>query len=140
MQASPILVPVVALIAWSLVMWTWMYITRLPAIKKSRIELDPDAPSGQQMGTLPARVRWKADNYNHLMQEPTLFYALALTLAFIGQGGGANLVLAWAYVGLRILHSLVQALGNKIELRFMVFVLSTLMLFGLTFNALRALV
>jgi hypothetical protein len=132
---SPILVPGVALVAWSMVMWLWMYVTRIPAIQKMKMRLDPQAPRGEQMNTLPANVRWKADNYNHLMEQPTIFYAIALTLAIIGAGDGINLELAWAYVGLRVVHSLVQSLINKIELRFAIFFLSSLVLIGLIYNA-----
>lgn len=132
---SPILVPVVALVVWSLVMWGWMYATRLPAIFRLKMRMDPTAPRGEQMNLLPPAVRWKADNYNHLMEQPTIFYAIALSLALLGAGGGANVVLAWAYVGLRVLHSLVQAVVNKIELRFALFMLSSLVLVALTVNA-----
>lgn len=135
---SPILTPIIALVAWSLVMWIWMYATRLPAIKRAQLELNPQLPQGEQMSQLPAKVRWKADNYNHLMEQPTLFYAIAFALALLGAGDGINLVLAWGYVVLRIIHSLFQALVNKIEVRFVIFVLSSLMLFGLTVNAIIA--
>ena len=128
--------PVVVLVAWSMVMWLWMYITRLPAIRAAKMTLNPQAPRGEQMASLPARVRWKADNYNHLMEQPTVFYALALSLALLGAGDGINLYLAWIYVVLRILHSLIQVLVNKIELRFMLFVLSNIPLTWLTVNAL----
>lgn len=135
---SPILTPVIALVAWTLLMWTWMYATRIPAIRAAGIKLDSRLPKGEQMNLLPPDVRWKADNYNHLMEQPTIFYALALSLALMGEGHGANLWLAWGYVGLRIVHSLFQALVNKIEVRFLIFVLSTLMLFGMVFNAFTA--
>lgn len=59
---SPILAPVVVLVAWSMVMWLWMYVTRLPAMKAANMKPDPQAPRGEQMSTLPASVRWKADN------------------------------------------------------------------------------
>ena len=134
---SPILAPVVTLVAWSMVMWLWMYVTRLPAMKAASMKPDPNAPRGEQMNTLPANVRWKADNYNHLMEQPTVFYAIALSLAMLGQGDGINLTLAWIYVGIRVVHSLLQALVNKIEVRFVLFFLSSLALIGLTINALR---
>ncbi|WP_193164642.1 MAPEG family protein [Microbulbifer hainanensis] len=137
--ASPILAPIVALVTWSMFIWAWMYATRLPAIRKAKLQLDPAAPRGEQMNTLPASVRWKADNYNHLMEQPTLFYAITFALALMGQGDGVNLVLAWAYVGLRIVHSLFQALINKIEIRFVFFMLSSLMLVGLTISAIAQL-
>lgn len=127
--------PVIALVAWSMVMWIWMYATRIPAIMALRMKLDPDAPRGEQMATLPPRVRWKADNYNHLMEQPTIFYAIVLVLALLGSTAELHLVMAWAYVGLRIVHSLVQALVNRIEWRFALFVLSNLPLFGLTWGA-----
>lgn len=135
--STPILTPLVVLVAWSMVMWLWMYVTRLPAMIAMDMKPDPSAPQGQQMSTLPARVRWKADNYNHLMEQPTVFYAIVLALALLGQGDGINLTLAWAYVGIRIVHSLLQALVNKIEVRFLLFVLSSLALIGLTISALR---
>lgn len=132
---SPILSPIVALLVWTMVMWAWMYATRIPAILKLKMKMDSDAPRGEQMSLLPANVRWKADNYNHLMEQPTVFYAIALVLAILGAGGGINATLAWAYVALRVVHSLVQAVGNKIEARFAVFLLSSLVLIGLVFNA-----
>lgn len=136
---SPILAPVLALVAWSLVMWLWLYVTRIPAINQMKLALDPRVPPRDLMNQLPPEVRWKADNYNHLMEQPTIFYAVALTLAVMQEGGGPNLLLAWGYVGLRVVHSLVQATINKIELRFSVFALSTLVLMVLTARAALAL-
>ena len=97
--------------------------------------MDPNAPRGEQMATLPPRVRWKADNYNHLMEQPTIFYALVLTLAFLKAVSALSIYAAWAYVGLRIVHSLIQVLVNKIEIRFAVFLLSNIPLAILSVNA-----
>jgi hypothetical protein len=134
-STTPLLGPVIALVAWTLVMWLWMYATRIPAIRAARMRLDPNAPRGEQMSTLPARVRWKADNYNHLMEQPTIFYAIVLALALLGDQSPLSLAMAWTYVALRIVHSLVQALVNNIEVRFALFALSTLPLFVLTWRA-----
>lgn len=127
--------PIVALVIWSWVMWLWMYATRLPAIAALKMTMDPNAPAGTQMAQLPPRVRWKADNYNHLMEQPTVFYAIVLTLALLGESTEVNIYAAWAYVGLRIVHSLVQALINKIEFRFAIFFLSNIPLVILMTNA-----
>jgi len=135
MSPNPLLGSLVALVAWTLVMWTWMYATRIPAILKLRLRLDPNAPRGEQMAQLPPQVRWKADNYNHLMEQPTIFYAIVLVLVMAADLSQASLVLAWAYVVLRVLHSLFQSLVNNISLRFALFVLSTLPLFALTWRA-----
>lgn len=133
---EPILAPVIVLVAWSMVMWVWMYATRLPAVRAANLKLDPNAPRGEQMATLPPSVRWKSDNYTHLMEQPTIFYALAISLAVLGDGSGVNAYLAWGYVVLRIIHSFVQSLINKIEIRFLVFLLSNVVLFALTASAL----
>jgi hypothetical protein len=132
---SPILAPVVILVGWTMLMWAWMYATRIPAIQAAKMRLDPEAPRGEQMATLPPRVRWKADNYNHLMEQPTLFYAIALTLAVAGRGDGWVLYLAWTYVAMRVVHSLVQATWNKIEVRFSLFFLSSLVLIAMIVRA-----
>jgi hypothetical protein len=135
MSVSPIVAPIVALAAWTHVMWFWMYATRIPAIFAAKMKLDPNLPKGQLMATLPPRVRWKADNYNHLFEQPTVFYAVALGLAVIGQGSGINAKLAWAYVALRVAHSLLQALWNNINARFALFATSSLVLMALTVQA-----
>ena len=120
-----ILQPVIALVLWSMVMWAWLYATRLPAMFQAKTRLDPTLPRDVMLGGLPPRVRWKADNYNHLMEQPTLFYATALTLAVLGPTDPVNLALAWAYVALRVVHSLIQALVNTIPLRFAVFMVAS---------------
>lgn len=135
---SPILTPVVILVAWTLVMWLWMYATRIPAMRRAGTPLDPRLPKEATVGSLPPEVRWKADNYNHLMEQPTIFYAAALVLAGTDAGSGLNVILAWFYVILRIVHSLVQATINRIMLRFAIFSLSTFCLIGLTIGALEA--
>ena len=133
--STEILSPVIALLLLTSAVWAWMYITRIPAVRKAGMKLDPNLPKGQQMSELPAQVRWKADNYNHLLEQPTLFYAVALTLALLGGGEGLNVTLAWCYVGLRVVHSLQQALWNKIEVRFVLFFLSSLILITLILRA-----
>lgn len=132
---STILAPIVALVAWTFVMWLWMYATRLPAMQRAKMKSDPMVPRGEQMASLPPEVRWKADNYNHLMEMPTLFYAIALVLAVAGHGDGVNTGLAWTYVALRIAHSLLQALVNKIEVRFLLFFASSCVLLTLVVRA-----
>lgn len=130
-----LLAPVVGLVLWTFVIWTWMYVTRIPAIRQARMRLDPTAPRGEQMALLPPRVRWKADNYNHLMEMPTLFYAVALALAVANDTSSASIALAWAYVALRVVHSLVQVLWNNIVVRFSLFFVSSLLLLALTIRA-----
>ena len=134
---SPILAPIVALVAWSLVMWLWMYVTRLPAMSAAKIDTkNLVGGSGADLKkVIPPKSQWPADNYNHLMEQPTLFYAIALVLAMLGAGSGVNLMIAWAYVVLRIAHSIVQATFNRVIVRFAIFSLSTLCLMALTLHA-----
>jgi hypothetical protein len=132
---NPLLGPVIALVLWTAVIWAWMYATRIPAIMKARMVLDPMAPRGQQMSQLPPQVRWKADNYNHLLEQPVLFYATALALAVFGDRSDCSLWLAWAYVGMRVVHSLWQTLSNHIPVRFGLFFVSSLVLYALAIRA-----
>ena len=134
---SEILKPVIVLAAWSMIMWLWMYATRLPAMKRAGLLDEPIiGGTGATLGPkLPVKVQWKADNYNHLMEQPTVFYAVALSLAFLGAGNSLNAMIAWVYVGLRIVHSLVQVTVNRVTIRFSLFLLSSLCLIMLTFHA-----
>lgn len=137
MPYSPILAPVVALVAWTLFMQLWMYVSRMSAMKKAGISLKGRVGTrGSALeGAIPDKDNWKAHNYNHLMEQPTIFYAVALSLALMGWGDGINYWLAWAYVGLRIVHSLVQATVNIVTYRFLLFALATFCLLGLTVHA-----
>jgi hypothetical protein len=138
MMNAEIIRPVVALIGWTLVMWVWMYATRLPAMMKIK-DLDMAGMVGTTGRTLddilPPSVQWKAHNYNHLHEQPTLFYAVGLVLALLGAGSGTTALVAWAYVGLRVLHSLVQVTSNKVALRFSIFFLASLCLSALWVRA-----
>jgi hypothetical protein len=138
MNYSPILVPVVALVAWTLLVMIWMLVTRFQEFRRLGItpEKIPDGARGVDLEgqALPA-AQWKSHNYNHLLEQPTIFYAIALTLALMDRGGGVNYWLAWGYVGLRVIHSLIQCTINVIRYRLMVFALASLCLFGLTVHA-----
>lgn len=122
------LLPVFALIVWTLVMWWWMFITRVPAMQKHKV--DPDSLQGNVSlkDLLPAKVMNVSDNYNHLHEQPVIFYALAFFVALTGGADQLNIWLLWGYVGLRVVHSVIQATINKVTLRFMVFVVSSILL------------
>jgi hypothetical protein len=140
MHQSPILAPVAALVAWTLLIMAWMVVTRFAAMKRKGISLKGrvGGRGGQALeGVVEDEVMWKAHNYMHLVEQPTLFYAIALTLAVGHAGGGYSAILAWAYVALRIAHSLVQTTVNVITYRFILFGLSSLALAGLTVQAIR---
>ena len=124
---NTLVAPVMALVAWSLVIWLWMYARRLPAMSKAGIKPQDAAFPGSLNG-LPAGVRQAADNYNHLMEQPTIFYAAALAIQVAGHADGWALNLAWAYVALRVLHSLVQVSVNIVGARFLMFLLSSITL------------
>lgn len=137
---AQILGPVIALIGWSLVMWVWLYARRIPAMRAAKIQISKlTGGTGKDLKQIiPAQSQWPADNYNHLMEQPTLFYAICLTLALLGQGDNLNVHIAWAYVVLRIAHSLVQATVNRIIIRFALFTLATIPLVMLTVHAAMA--
>ncbi len=137
MTTSQILQPIVAMAIWTMIMWVWMYATRIPAM--SQLKMDAKTMVGATGAglreKLPEKVNWKADNYNHLHEQPTVFYAVALVLAFAGAGDGMNALLAWIYVGLRVAHSVIQATANKVMVRFVLFALSSIVLIALIVNA-----
>lgn len=126
------LAPVVALIVWSLLMLVWLYVTRIPAMLKAKI--DPNKATAEDMAMLPPGARSVANNYNHLMEQPTIFYAACFVLQLQGVDDHFAIGWAWAYVALRVLHSLIQATGN-VTIRFFIFVLSSVCLAVLTYYA-----
>jgi hypothetical protein len=137
MQAQ-MLAPAAVLVAWSLIMMLWMAGTRLPAMKAKMGGVGKAKPGGRGQdleGVLDDRVNWKSHNYAHLMEQPTLFYAVSLIIALLGTAAG-DVLAAWIYVALRVVHSLWQATVNVVSVRFTLFLLSSLALVYLAFRAL----
>jgi hypothetical protein len=126
------LLPVLALVAWTLVMWFWLYATRLPAMKRAGIDPQEAAHPGTYAHRMPGHARSVADNYNHLHEQPTIFYALMFFIALTGGAAAGTLALAWGYVACRIVHSFVQATVNRVVVRFAVFALGSLLLVTMT--------
>lgn len=138
MSYSPLLAPVVVLVAWTLVIMAWMAVTRFGAFKQMGITLGNIPPGSRGVnleGKAPDEVQWKAHNYMHLMEQPTIFYAIVIVLALMGMEQPINQYLAWGYVVLRILHSLIQCTSNIVRFRFPLFALASLCLLGLTVHA-----
>lgn len=135
---TEILTPILALVSWTLLMWVWMYINRIPAMNKAG--LDPqEAQHPVSLNILPKAARSAADNYNHLHEQPTIFYALVAYTFLVGNGDELNIMLAWAYVCLRVLHSLIQVSVNVVAFRFVIFSLSSLTLMALAVRNILAL-
>ena len=130
--STEFLMPVLTLVAWTLVMWVWMYATRIPAMQAAGIDPQDAAHPGTWAHRLRPGVRSVADNYNHLHEQPTIFYAVMFFAALTGGGDAMALRLAWAYVLLRVVHSLVQATINRVIVRFSIFALATLALATIT--------
>lgn len=126
MDQVSLVAPVMALVLWTLVIWAWMYATRIPAMQKAGIDPQDAARTGSL--DLPREIMQISDNYNHLMEQPTIFYATALATQVAGLADGTAATLAWAYVGLRVVHSLIQCTSNNVTARFAVFSLSTIAL------------
>lgn len=131
---------ILVLVAWSCVALVLLYVYRLPAIFKLKLNPKKVAVKNteefhREISKLPAEVIQVGDNYNHLMEQPTLYYAMIVYIYLYEEGkyrsDSSLLVLAWSYVALRIVHSLIQMFYNEVPLRFAVFALSSVALVGM---------
>lgn len=137
---TQMLAPAAALVLWSLIVLAWTAATRFPAMAKlgANLKTVPPGGRGQNLdGVLPDSVQWKSHNFTHLMEQPTIFYPTVVILALTG-ASTLDVQLAWAYVVIRVIHSLWQALVNTIPVRFSLFMLSTTCLLILAIHAVQA--
>jgi hypothetical protein len=138
MEYSPLIAPIVALVAWTLIVMLWMLVARMGEFRRLGVTLGniPNGARGVDLeGKAEASAQWKSHNYSHLMEQPTIFYAIVIALALMGMDQPINVWLAWGYVALRILHSLIQCTSNIVRFRLPIFGLASLCLFGLTIHA-----
>ena len=139
-MTAKMLAPAAILIVWSLVMLFWMTRVRFKAFATAGIDLRKSPPGGRGPslnGILPDKVMWKAHNHDHLMEQPTIFYPAVIILAIMGPTA-TDIALAWGYVALRIIHSLYQALVNRIPVRRAIFTLASICLGALALRAASA--
>lgn len=137
MTNSAFLMPVIALIIWSLLVWCVLYARRIPAMQKAKMAPDiAKSPNGDWKSQLPLKVEAAAHNYNHLMEQPTIFYAFMFWAVLTGSMSQMILWLAWAYVVLRVLHSFIQMSTGPVMARFSIFAISTLCLMAMIVLAL----
>lgn len=136
MQAQ-VLAPAAVLVVWTLIMLVWAAGTRLPALSKmgGLANAKPGGRGQDLEGVIDDRINWKSHNYSHLVEQPTLFYATLLIIAVMG-AHDFDVLLAWIYVAIRIVHSIWQATVNRVPVRFVLFALSTLCLVALAVHAL----
>ena len=137
MSGQGIIAPIIALAGWTVVIWAWMIITRLPALRAAGVKLGKlrGGTGRGAEGVVPDEIQWIAHNYNHLHEAPTVFYAVALALAVVGLGDGLAAWLGWLYVALRVIHSLIQTLWNKVIWRLAVYLASQLVIAALVIYA-----
>jgi len=133
--SAVLLGPVISLNAWTFLMEGWMYYCRIRAVNSQKMKLDNTLTKHEFDKQIPPQLRWKADNYNHLFEQPTQFYAVALTLAMLGAESRTDVGLAWGYVGLRLVHSMVHSTTNPIMRRFQLYIVMSGVLATMTVRA-----
>jgi len=138
---AQILAPAAVLVVWTLIILMWIVPVRFGAIAKvedKSVFAEKKGGRGQDLeGKIPDKANWPAHNHTHLHEQPTLFYATVLILAITGPEA-FDVLLAWSYVGIRIVHSLWQILVNKLPIRFTLFLLSSFVLIALAIRAVIA--
>lgn len=126
--STALLQPVIVLGLWSVVM---MVVTVSARVRyMSNLDFAPEEAkhTSDVAAKLPSNIRQIGDNYNHLHEQPTVFYAIAIAIALSGHGEGIQVQLAWTYVILRIIHSLIQSIYNNVMHRFIVFFISGILI------------
>ena len=140
-MSNSLLAPGAILVLWTLIMLVWTGVTRFRALAKAGIDLKEAPPGGRGVNLetiLPPETNWKSHNYTHLLEQPTIFYAVIVFLQLSGGSTDLTRGLAWAYVVLRIVHSLWQSTVNRIPVRFAIFSVATLCLLALSLLAVIA--
>jgi len=125
-----ILMPAIALVAVTFVVWCWMYFTRLRYLRANRI--DPNSIATRERGAARLEpVSAPSDSFQNLFEMPVLFYVLIILLLDTGHANSGFVSAAWAFVALRTLHSAIHCTYNDVMHRFTVYALSSLVLWGM---------
>lgn len=132
LEEDLLLLPMITLAAWTIFMALWMFATRVPAISKMQPTPDLGQHTADLGRQLPSKVRAIGDNFNNLFELPVVFYVVGFTTFLAGHVDIVAVYLAWGFVGLRILHSLIQSTYNNVMHRFSVYMLALFCVLAMT--------
>ena len=135
MNQTALLTPVLVLVLWTFTIFLIMAYGRFKYTKNPRKDA---AHTKDLRGLMPAWVERTSDNYNHLFEQPVAFYALTICIAIINNFDALMIQLAWAYVILRIVHSLWQLTFNIVVVRFGIFVTGWLIIAYMAYSQIFA--
>jgi hypothetical protein len=128
MKEESILQPVVTMFLLTGVVWAVMYVRRLSFIVRNNIDPESIATPELLNAKLPANINNSSNNLKNLFELPVVFYTLCAFLLLLRRVDDIYLYSAWSYVGLRAIHSLIQCTVNIVNLRFIAYFLSSLVL------------
>ena len=128
MNQQAIFGPFFGLMILTIVVWIYMYYLRLSFIARNKIDPQSLATSEEVVGLIPANINTPSENLINLFELPVLFYATCLYLYVTLQVDISNLVLAYAFLVLRIGHSVIHCTYNKVMHRFYLYILSSMIL------------
>ena len=126
-----ILEPMLAMLAWSGLIVAILLMSRIPSVAKQWGNLQFAKHSDELRPKLPEKFRYITDNYNHILEQPTLFYAVLIYIQLADTASQTNVSLAWTYVSLRVIHSAIQLTSNNVSWRAVSFATSSLILIGM---------
>ncbi|MCU0754356.1 MAG: MAPEG family protein [Xanthomonadales bacterium] len=126
LQPSPILLPLFAMVSLSLLVWLALFFERLTQMRALHIHPQQVADSKSMNARIPRMQA--SDNFRNLFELPVLFYVLCLTHALLGSAAPLDLGLAWGFVVLRSLHSVIHLSYNRVMHRFVAYVGGALLL------------
>ena len=124
----PLLAPMLSMMGLTAVVWLFMYVRRLGHMLGHGIDAQRVSSPQKMAELIPEAVERSANNLRNLFELPVLFYALCLLFSQQGWAGPMDAQLAWAFVGLRGLHSLVHCTVNIVNARFAFYALSSIVL------------
>jgi len=134
MSQTDIFAPFFVMIALTFCVWFYMYVKRIPFIRKNFRNMDNVSAEEFQAASPPA-VSNPSNNLKNLFEMPIVFYALCLYLFVTQQVDAVYLLAAWVFAGIRVLHSIVHCTFNKVLLRFGLYLISAVALWFIAFRA-----
>ena len=137
---TQILWPILSMMLLTLIVWVYMYVTRLGHIKSARIDPQELTTAYRAAKHFPEHIAYPSENLRNLFELPVLFYALCLYLYVTEAVDSLYLVLAWAFVVLRVVHSAIHCTINRVHWRFIAYMLSSTALWVMLLRAVLQLV
>ena len=130
--------PILTTLLLTLLVWVYLFVQRIAYSKANNIDIEEFKTPGDAAALIPGPKSSASNNFQNLLEMPVVFYVICFYLTLFGGVDDLHVTCAWVFVTFRALHSLIHCTFNRVLLRFISYLLSSIAVWIMVVRAILA--